>query len=373
MNIEKAGFRFSHEPLTILPANDQWRWSREPVLRPMPDGSLVCWILAGGHREGDKSNLALITRSRDRGETWTPPEVLFSHGCRAMVNTEIFTEGKVPFGFVETFDGVSQFLEIRTAITYTYDNGVTWTEPVAPRGIPANVNVRQGIALSDGTWVFPVYWEECREGWSWGPSAKPDVIRQVYLTQPDRVLELTRLDHQAWPFCCGCIRSVDEGNTFSLHGYLARDGISLWEPTIVETTRGLLMLIRAQGTGVLYRSVSRDGGLTWPEAQPTDIPNPGTKSTLLKQGQRVLLLHNPTDCETGRKRIELWGSDDQGETWPTRLPLVEAMASHTKEHGRRRVCYPHAFLADEEELLYVAVDAKTEHYLLKIPYDDFSY
>jgi len=154
--------------------------------------------------------------------------------------------------------------------------------------------------------------------------------------------------------------------------HVAGDGISLWEPNIVETASGLLMLIRAERTGVLCRSVSRDGGLTWSKAEPSDIADPGAKLTLLKQGERVLLLHNPTDCQAGRKCIELWVSDDQGETWPTRLPLVEATGENTKEYGRRRVCYPHAFLAPEEELLYVAVDAKTHHFLLRIPYDDFS-
>lgn len=201
MDVEKTGFRFNYEPLTIFSA-DQWRYGREPVLRSMPDGSLICWVYSGGPREPHNSNVVLITHSQDRGETWTPPELLFSHEARGVWGTEIFTEGSVPLGFVHTLDAASHYLELRTAITYTYDNGVTWTEPVAPHGVPANISVRQGIVLSDGTWVFPVYWQECNEGWNWDSSA----TRGSSATA------------RSWPFCCGCIRSANEGSTFSLHG-----------------------------------------------------------------------------------------------------------------------------------------------------------
>lgn len=349
--MEENGLRFYYQPQTIFCADGLWLYGREPILRQMPDGSLICWIYSGGQREPDNHNVVLIARSQDRGETWTSPELLFSHEQRGVWGTEIFTVGKEPFGFVHTLNAASTYLELRTAMSFTRDNGITWTEPIALHGIPANLCVRQGIVLSDGTWLFPVYWQECNGGWDW---ANPASAR-------------------SWPFRCGCIRSEDSGTTFSLHGYVSGGVVSLWEPNIVETADGILMLIRAEGTGVLYGCRSRDGGLTWSEARPSDIPDPGTKLTLLKHGERVLLLHNPTECKVGRKCIELWVSDDGGKTWPTQRRLVEVVGDNTGEYtGGRMICYPHAFLADDEELLYVAVDTKTHHYLLKIPYDDFS-
>ncbi|MAE64611.1 MAG: hypothetical protein CMJ18_10125 [Phycisphaeraceae bacterium] len=93
--MEKTGFRISHEPLTNLSADDQWHyWSREPVLRSMPDGRLICWVASGGPREGDKNNVVLITRSWDRGETWTTPEVFCSHEGRAVFGTEHVPHGR---------------------------------------------------------------------------------------------------------------------------------------------------------------------------------------------------------------------------------------------------------------------------------------
>ncbi len=347
--MERDGLHFFYEPRIIFEANAQWRYGREPILRQMPDGSLICWIYSGGLREPDNDNVIIITRSNDRGETWTRPELLFDHPNRGVWGTEIFTEANVCLGFVHTFDAPSHYLELRTALSFSNDNGISWSEPIAPHGIPANMSVRQGICSSDGTWIFPVYWQECNKGWT-----------------------LPAMEAST-PFSSGVIRSTDHGETFSLHGYITAENQTLWESNIVETADGLLMLIRADRTNVLYKSMSTDGGIGWSAAEPTDIPSPGTKITLLKHKERILLLHNPTNCEIGRKRIELWVSEDQGETWPIQKPLVEVVGDNTSEYGGgRMICYPHAFLDNDEEILYIAVDSKTHHYLLKVPYQDFA-
>ena len=73
---------------------------------------------------------------------------------------------------------------------------------------------------------------------------------------------------------------------------------SLWENNIAEYENGkLVMLMRAEFTGYLYRSFSDDYGKTWSKPEKTDIPNPASKITLLKSGNNILLIHNPTMCQ----------------------------------------------------------------------------
>ena len=108
--------------------------------------------------------------------------------------------------------------------------------------------------------------------------------------------------------------------TFDLRGYLTADA-PLWENNVCEyTPERLVMLMRAEYTGRLYRSFSDDAGLTWSTAQPTDIPKPASKITLLKIENKTILIHNPTVstafCDWSKRTLlSLWVSLDATRTW----------------------------------------------------------
>lgn len=92
--------------------------------------------------------------------------------------------------------------------------------------------------------AFPVYWQAVEEGWDWieAPAKAPD-----YVTMK-------------WPTRCGVIISEDQGRSFSIYGDLRAD-YPLWENNVCELPdRSLLMLMRAEFSGVLYRSMSYDMG-----------------------------------------------------------------------------------------------------------------
>ena len=72
-------------------------YAREPILRRMKDGSLVCTFLTGGPYEPHNDNVIAISRSEDDGVTWSKPETLFSHDNRGCWCTEIFTDCETPF------------------------------------------------------------------------------------------------------------------------------------------------------------------------------------------------------------------------------------------------------------------------------------
>ena len=321
--------------------------AREPVLRRMPDGSLVCIHYTGGPGEPHDENIVVITHSTDDGESWTRGEVLFDHPVRGTWATELFMETDTPRLFVHTLDAGSHYTEIKSSVSVGSNDGKSWTEPVSVPGVPANFTVRRGLVLHDGTWLFPVYWQEQRGHWGW---KKPEGGGLGW--------------DPSWKHCSGVLRSTNQGAFFSLHGYM-REKFALEEPTVIEVAPGhLMMLMRAGGQQNPYRSDSADGGVTWSPPRATDIPSPNSKMTLLRYQDTILLFLNVSEGSDWQKRyrVDLWISRDGGNTWPERTLLA-----HTKEGLDRVICYPDGFVDAERKMLYVALDSGREHYLLRIP------
>lgn len=102
------------------------QYGREPIIRQMNDGTIICMSLTGGETEPRNDNYVGITRSYDRGKTWTKVEKLFAHESRGAWCTEVFTGCEVPFAIVHTY-GITtpsrRYLELNNFISYTYDNG----------------------------------------------------------------------------------------------------------------------------------------------------------------------------------------------------------------------------------------------------------
>ncbi len=355
---------FSYDASPIFKRDDLWLHGREPVLRRMPNGDLIVLFYSGGKTEPDPNNVAAIIRSEDDGRTWTTPEILFKHDTRCSWPTEIFTEGPRPFAVIQTYEYGGYFSELRASLSYTEDNGRTWTEPSTVMGVPPNFSVRQGKVLSDGTWCFPVYWVE-QDG-NWNFDLRKTTIAGI----------------RNWRFSSAVIRSTNQGESFSLHGYL-RHPIGFWEPEIIELEPAhLLMYLRCdQGGGVLWQSESFDFGLTWSPAIPSAIPSSGTKVVMFKIEDHIVLVHNPTP--TGRRRLELWVSRDNTRTWSKKILLAEItdVTGGEKSDGQRVsqlgnwttdiICYPHGFVDEPKRLLYLACDAVDAHYLIKVPFEDF--
>ncbi|MDR3708622.1 MAG: sialidase family protein [Capsulimonadaceae bacterium] len=322
---------------------------REPVLRRMPDGSLFCAVYSGGPTEPHDDNVVLGTRSLDDGLTWTSPDVLFRHDARGVWATELFTGGDSPCLFVHAFDAASHYLELQTFRSFYSAQTGQWSEPVSLPGGLSGVIVRQGIVLQNGSWVFPVYWQEALGDRNW------------------RKIDKAYHPHDSWRMMSGALRSDDRGKTFTLHGNLRAD-LSLWEPNAVEIAPNhLVMLMRAEGTPWKYRSESRDGGLTWSVPVQSDIPCANSKVTLLSWDRRVIMLHNPSDKVGWQHRtpLSLWISDDGCKTWPVKIDLVYATIPG------QAICYPHAFIDREQRQLCVAVDSARTHYFFKAPLADF--
>jgi hypothetical protein len=67
---------------------------------------------------------------------------------------------------------------------------------------------------------------------------------------------------------------------------------------------------------------STDDGLTWTMGRDADVPNPGSSVEViaLRDGSWVMVNN---DTETGRARLSVWRSTDEGRTWPERRAIEE--------------------------------------------------
>lgn len=316
-------------------------YGREPILRRMPGGLLVCLFLSGGPTEPHNENRVLIARSRDDGETWTRPEVLFSHSARGVWATELFADCPRPFIAVHTYNAESHYRELNTFLSFTEDGGETWSDPAPISGGFTGATLRQGIEISSGEWLFPLYWQEARGGFDW---AKGDC---------------------GYPaFCCGVAITADEGRSWQRFGDLRMEDSGLWEPNCVELEPGqIVMMMRSTCDAHLQVSESFDFGRSWSEPVPSVLPNPGTKVTLLSAQGRVLLVNNFSN-QMGwdtRTKLQLWVSDDMMRSWKTKIALMPQDEPWF---------YPHGFADDARRTLYLAAENGRRHVLLKIPYDE---
>ncbi len=100
------------------------------------------------------------------------------------------------------------------------------------------------------------------------------------------------------------------------------------QPTVVELEDGKLLMFMRTGfniktehtnkkiinEGFIWKSYSFNGGKTWSQAKPTNLPNPnsGIDMVKLKSGKLVLAFNNSS---TARSPLNVAISDDEGENW----------------------------------------------------------
>lgn len=127
--------------------------------------------------------------------------------------------------------------------------------------------------------------------------------------------------YQAW--ASWVERSTDNGKTWTKHGPIVFPGEprGTIQPAIVSMSPGRLrMFVRSTPRiGRICTSDSTDGGKTWTNLKPTELPNPnsGIDAVALKDG-RILLVYNHT--EKGRSPLNLAVSRD-GDRWNSFLAL----------------------------------------------------
>lgn len=307
-----------------------YRLACAATIAEAPNGDILCCWMSGSGGEPADDNCVLLARSADRGQTWSEPELWLApveRGGRTMAATIGALYGTkdgrmIAIGYhmpAEAHYTKERFFRIESR-----DSGATWSEPEDQVLRPGNdaVTTHSPVQLTSGEYLFPGQFFERRPR----PLVAP-VERLVLASSEEEALAMPaaegRSAHKFATHLHGCsafISPHEDGREMVEYGHIANRPLGLLEPTCVRLRDGrVVMLMRAEWGGFLWRSESEDEGRTWSAAWETEIPNPSSKAHLVRlPGGRIALLHNAVGQRGvwGRRDpLSIWISEDEMETW----------------------------------------------------------
>ena len=269
--------------------------------------------------------------SFDKGKTWVSypaiPAANFSFGDRSIDRTKdgvivsIFcNEREMHAGEKGWGKGTPEEWQIPVYSIRSTDNGKTWSAPLAIQR----------------DWV--------------------GALRAMVVLSSGRIVIAT-MAIQPWEHVIPVYYSDDQGNswtktqTITMEGSKINDHDGAMEPKLIELAdHSIFMLIRTT-KGTFYRSISKDGGLTWSKPESTGIQNNNSFGELARlQDGRLILVWNrddkyppfgyipdPKDWQLEdlsyswikrRNKLSVAFSADEGKTWSE--PVVIASTENEK-------------------------------------------
>ena len=312
--------------------------SCEAIVRRMSDGRLIMVSQCGDVTEPAPKNRVYVWYSEDDGDTWSDRKLLLPDDGRAVYQTEVTVTGDLIEVYVTTHNG--KFSGYRCFTVWSDDCGASWHEG-EEFPVEGFTFVRGRIDDGKGGYIlpyqnYPQSKEEAelfaRTGKMIWDASTPHVVNGVLLSK----------DGKKW------VKGGENRITFDYN----ESGKRIWvwsEPTLARLSDGtIVMLMRVDHTGCLWRSESKDGGLSWSEPVRTDILNPANKPKLINLDDGRIALINTHDPVYGMKHrfpLELWISDDDMKTWSVKRTLSDFPGWYS---------YPDGFVEDGK--LYLAFE-----------------
>lgn len=289
----------------VAPSTKEFPRHSEGSMLELKDGTLLlAWTrFYGGGADASPAHLAAMT-SKDGGRTWGEPYVIQENtGKQNVMSVSLIRlrSGRIGMFYLEKNSNT----DLQVYARYSSDEGKTWTPPqrLTPGEGYHIMNNDRVIQTSTGRILCPISWS-------------PDIGSKE-------------------PLVVFCMYSDDQGKTWHRSvPDLKAPMAGAMEPHVVELANGeLLMLIRTQ-TGCQYRSISKNKGMTWSKAVPTEIKSPNAPATVKSiPGSKDLLLvwndnYEPDHRGFG-KRTPLTAaiSKDNGKTW-THVKNIETAPDH---------------------------------------------
>lgn len=316
-------------------------WENEGILyrlacgasvREAPNGDLLCWWLSGSDSEPSTDNNVLMARSTDRCKTWSEPEIFIAAGEMAGACTAIWptSDGRL-IAFAAQWPAEKEYTQWFYSRMVSTDNGHTWSALVPFVVHDTHAVVGGPIQLANGEHLFAGSFFDQREtpltGSVWDLlDAKTEAEALAVPPangDPGMPSKFLRFLHGTSVY----ITSNEDGTGLTEYGRIANRPLGLLEPTCVQLKDGrIVMLMRAENAGYLWRAESSDNGRTWTDAWETDIPNPTSSIQLLRLDEsRIALLHNACGKRgkmIRRDPLSLWISDDELATWSLKADLL---------------------------------------------------
>lgn len=330
-----------------------------------PNGDLLTTWLSGSDNEPAADNCEVMSRSTDGGRTWGEPQIVVGAGevAGSMGPLLTLSDGRlVAFGAYWPYD--KGYTERHVFRTESLDSGYTWGERQ-----PLLIHNNHGafgapIKLHNGEYLFPGAFHDPRPK----PLVAP-VERLCEAATEEEALAMPAVPGQpsGGKFsthlhgCCCFISRDENATTLEEYGYIANRPLGLLEPVVVQLRDGrVVMLMRAEWGGFLWRAESADNGRTWTPAWETDIPNPSSHTSLIRLPDgRIALFHNAAGrkgTRGPRNPLSIWISDDEMESWSVKEDVIATHGNYRPDDwpgGLDRLAYPAAMLLDDGRLVFV--------------------
>jgi len=292
---------------------------RIPAIVVTTKGTVLAFCEGRKSSRSDAGNIDMILRrSTDMGKTWSTQRVIWDDGgntcgnpCPVVDRTTgtvwllmTWNSGVIHEGRIKAGLGTDSR---RVFVCSSADDGLTWSKPV---------NITAATKKPE---------------WSW------------YATGPCNGIQLTK-GPRAGRLVIPCDNKTHSGRDYYSHVVYSDDGGQTWqiggaspspktnECTVVELTDGSLMLnMRNYDRRNRCRAVctSPDAGATWKDLRwDTALPEPICQASILRHAwpakgagdKGVILFANPAS-PSGRQRMTVRASRDDGKTWPASLVL----------------------------------------------------
>ena len=298
----------------------------DQALRILPNVDWAIFFMTGGDTEPRRENYIAMCRSTDGGDTWGKKETVLKFEDKACTLSEAYVHGSEIRIMVSTHSG--NFGDWENFVLTSKDNAATWLPPVPFEAMPRRAFLRNLYISTWGTWYLPY---------------------QTYNTDAVDDLAVSPLEDGSHSEAYnGVLMSDDEGRTWTLSD--PTGPTAGWaENNVVELSDGtMVMLIRADGTGTLKRSMSSDKGMTWTETMSVEIANPSSKFRLhrLHDG-RIVLVHNPNILHGVRNPLGVWMTDDDMKHWRFKRVICD---------NEGQLQYPDGFVDEESSHVHIAFD-----------------
>lgn len=255
----------------------------------LEDGTLAClWF--GGTLEG-KSDISIFSSTLAPGShTWTAPARLSDDPHRSEQNPVLAHNGH-HWQLFHTAQpaGNQDECQLRARDIILTDGTLVAGEP-RTIDLPLGSFIRaRFVRRADGAWMMPVFRCIPRPGQRWNGSHDTAAVAV----------------------------SHDDGLTWTLTE--VPDSIGSVHMTIVPLGGNeMVAFYRRRQSDFVHRSESHDGGHTWSEPRPTDVPNNNSSINVIRlAGGRLAMVCNPSSAATSPdRRTSLYDEIEEGDDRP---------------------------------------------------------